>query len=152
MSRIDDIAAEITNGEAIMSYAALITTPSTDAEEIHKDPVQQTINKAIADRMNATDTGRTANVTSLTKLQILEAIEDVDLVNINSAVNLVFQLDTIDPWNAKIVSVFQEATFSAGTMAALNALRTKTVSRAEELNLNTIKVGEIAMARVKLLP
>lgn len=149
MSKVTDIAAEISIDPAGLGYAALITAPTNDPELITKDPAQHAINQAIADKLNATDTGRTRAVTSVTKSQVLNAIADIDLSLINNQITVAFQLDNLDPNDPKLITMFTNVFSNTnGTLTNLQALQNETVSRAVEMSWGVVDAGYVAMARM----
>jgi len=119
------------------------------SDKVHKSSVQQLINEAIAGILNTKNIYKP--VESLTRTQILSAITaaSLDLATADNIakVNLVMS-DNVDPFNATVVKVFQDA-FDAATITALNALRNGTQTRAQELGFIEIKAGHIAMARLR---
>jgi hypothetical protein len=155
MSDLQLVWDEISSDPESLGYAALITTPSVDPEAIHKDPAQQSINQALADKLNALNTGQTMQLSSITNSEIVSAIVPAELALVApvpaAQVGWVLSLNAIDPFDPTIVEIFKVA-FGEGsqTLIALNALRNPTVSRATKIGINdAVSPGLIAMARVK---
>jgi len=165
MSKVAEIAVELLNDPLNLGYGALVTqapavqvdpndplTNWTAEDSIHRNDIQQQINQNIADLLNSTSTGRTKNRTTVSTKEILTTIDPDELTALTDAVLVakvgwVMSQGAIDPFNPTIVRIFTNA-FSSTTLAALNALRTPNVSRAEELGLGFIGPGEVASARV----
>jgi len=87
--------------------------------------------------LNEVQGGISISTTSILMVAVLEAIIPADWVGLNDAQRAALLLyasqDRINPNAANIVDAFSTFFASSGTATALNALRTRPGSRAEEL-------------------
>jgi hypothetical protein len=105
-----------------------------------------------ANKLNATDTGRTQVRNSVSKLEIFKGIVNSEWPTtaiLQNKLQTMFALDTIDPSNANIQAIITSI-FAAGTATRANiiAMATQTVSRATELALGeVVSAGHVQQAR-----
>ena len=104
------------------------------------------------DDLNSLTTGRTRPRTSMTSTEVWQAIEIPELRALadgdRSLIMAVLQFDQINPFGNE--AALFTALFGGGsaTIAALQAARQETVSRAVELEIKSpVKVGHVAVAR-----
>lgn len=104
-----------------------------------------------AQKLNATNTGRTLPRTSVGKNELLTAIVDSEWPStaiLQNKLLCIFCCDTIDASNTNVRGVFAAIFGSATTTRAnLLALGTRTVSRGEELGLGDVTAGDVERAR-----
>ena len=109
-----------------------------------------------ADRINATDTGRTLPRTAVPASEILGAVDNgawPSTAILQDKLRNILSIDPVDAANDNIRSVIG-AIFPAGgttgaTRTRLLALSARTVSRAEELGLGVVTPGDVSLARSK---
>lgn len=142
---------------AVNSYQALAleirTDPLTAANVAgwntasgYKRPYAQLTDSLIADKLNAIDTGRTVARTAVPASEVLGSIANADWPSTGAnqdKLARVLSISPIDASNVNIRGIFS-AIFSAGsgTITRLNALSSRTASRAEELGLGGPITGD----------
>lgn len=106
-----------------------------------------------AAKLIATNTGRTLPRTNVSMSEVIATVPDADYPASSNSVgwqklNLFATLPGIDASNANIRAVFN-AIFAGktATLAALAALASRVVSRAEELGLGVVMTGDVNRAR-----
>lgn len=134
------LRTELTTDPVALGYSGLTDTPA-------------------AAKLNALDTGRTLNRTSVPTSEVRNAIEDgawPDPGNASTRVSesklrALLQMASIDASNANIRAafgtIFPNSGATAATRTALLALATRTVSRAEELGLEAVTPVDVTRAR-----
>lgn len=130
------LAAELTNDPVSLGYAGL-----THAQA--------------AAKLNATNTGRTRNRTAVTSREVFNCIDSGAWPAAGSQaahmLQVVLAMDYIDASNTNtrgiLGTVFPNSGATAATRTRLLALATEPISRATELNLETVTEGDVARAR-----
>lgn len=130
------LRAELLNDPAALGYAALG-------------------DQAAADRLNATDTGRTLNRTNVPTTEVLGAIADAAWPAVASASEskllAILGMPYVDASNTNIRAIlgaiFPTGGSTGATRTALLALATRVVSRQEELRLGVVTAGDVQRAR-----
>lgn len=107
--------------------------------------------QAAADRLNATDTGRTLARTGVSKNELLSAIVDSEWPTtaiLQNKLLCIFCCDSVDASNANTKAIFA-AIFGGATVTRANllALGTRVVSRQEELGLGPVTPIDVTRAR-----
>lgn len=132
-------------------YTRLRTELTTDPLALGYAPMTD---QQAADRINATNTGRTRNRTAVPASEVLGAIDNAawpSTAILQDKLGRVLSINPIDASNTNIRSVLG-AVFPAGgqtgaTRDRLLALGSETISRAAELNLGTVNAEDVRVAR-----
>ena len=127
-------------------------TSKTLADEINLDPLGRgysgMTDSQAASSFNVAD--RIINKTSLSNTQILEAIDPAALLALTGEQSVrvwgILGMDSVDPFG-NAANIFIDA-FGAGTQTILDlqALRVKTITRAEELGLGYVSEQMVTVA------
>ena len=146
MSREQDIRNELDNDVDTHGYAAIIAAGGDQAVTVNFDAV----NELLSAELNLADIDR--NKAIMTRLEILAAIDDGELLGITNAVQVsniwgVIASHLVDPFGLA-EKIFIDAFPPAGvTLTALNAARVEQISRATEIGFGLVKPGHVGMAR-----
>ena len=126
-------------------------------KELMIDPVtlgySRLSDQSAADKLNATDTSRTKKKEKLTGSQVyneivgsaLSALSDADATEVWRILHLPGGVDPFGEEATRLSAIFDA---DSTTITQLKAKRKDTVSRAKELNLGFVRVGEVTEARL----
>lgn len=137
----------------MVDFAVLRTELTTDPLSLGYAGLSD---QAAADKLNATNTGRTRNRTAVPTTEVFKQVEDgawpstAILQNKWAGVLSQPTVDASDPLVRGILgAIFPVGAATTATRNRLLALGTETVSRATELGLGAVTPGDVADARAK---
>lgn len=139
-----------------IDYAALKNEIQNDSMGLgYKNPdTTWKTDQVITDLMNSLTTGRTVLRTAVQTREIYMAIDDgawPTVALLQHKLQCLLDQPTIDASNANtrgiIGAIFPASGGTLNTRTRLLALQNRTVSRAEELGLGTVRVSDVTKAR-----
>jgi hypothetical protein len=134
-----------------VDYPKLRTELTTDPVTLGYAPLTD---QAAADKLNATNTGRTRNRTAVGTDEVLNQIDDAawpTTAILQNKLQILLERQTVDASNTRVrgifAAIFPNSGGTAATLGRLNALGTETVSRATELGLEFVQAVDVQRAR-----